>query len=134
MVKDKQTFEIFYTKANFGAKAELVKFEWVEEVPLVAGTHTNVDAEMILQANDTKRNSERKQILVEVIDRFTQREEFANSAIQGGYSGFKTLKQDPNFPKIMNADRRNRLSLELQDEQRIVRTTVKTSDRKKRCI
>ena len=89
---------------------------------------------MILQANDKKRDSEDKQTLVEIIDRFTQREEFVNSTMQGGYSAFKTLKQDPSFPKIMDADRCNRLLRELQDEQRIVRTTIKTADRKEKSV
>ena len=132
--KDKETFKIVHTKANYGAKTKPVKFEWVEGVPLVAGTHTNVGAEMILQANEKKRDSEHKQILVEIIDRFTQREEFVNSAMQGGYSAFKTLKQDPSFPKVMDADRCNRLLRELQDEQRVVRTTIKTADRKEKSV
>jgi hypothetical protein len=54
--------------------------------------------------------------------------------MQGGYSAFKTLKQDPSFPKVMGADRCNRLLRELQDEQRIVRTTVKTADRKEKSV
>uniref|UniRef100_UPI00404836CA AAA family ATPase n=1 Tax=Orrella sp. TaxID=1921583 RepID=UPI00404836CA len=134
LVKDKETFKIVHTKANYGAKTKPVKFEWVEGVPLVAGTHTNVGAEIILQANEKKRDSEHKQILVEIIDRFTQREEFVNSAMQGGYSAFKTLKQDPSFPKVMDADRCNRLLRELQDEQRVVRTTIKTADRKEKSV
>lgn len=134
LVKDKETFKIVHTKANYGAKTKPVKFEWVEGVPLVAGTHTNVGAEMILQANEKKRDSEHKQVLVEIIDRFTQREEFVNSAMQGGYSAFKTLKQDPGFPKVMDADRCNRLLRELQDEQRIVRTAIKTADRKAKSV
>lgn len=134
LVKDKETFKIVHTKANYGAKANPVKFEWVEGVPLVAGTHTNAGAEMILQAYENKLDLEDKQTLVEIIDKFTQREEFVNSTMQGGYSAFKTLKQDPNFPKIMDAYRCNRLLRELQDEQRIVRTTVKTADRKEKSV
>jgi hypothetical protein len=133
-IPDKETFKIAHMKANYGAKTNPVKFEWVEGVPLLAGTHTNVGAEMILQANEKKRDLEDKQTLVEIIDKFTQREEFVNSTMQGGYSAFKTLKQDPSFPKVMDADRCNRLLRELQDEQRIVRTTVKTADRKDKSV
>ena len=134
LIPDKGTFKIAHMKANYGAKANPVKFEWVEGVPLVAGTHTNVGAEMILEANEKKRDLEDKQTLVGIIDRFTQREEFVNSAMQGGYSAFKTLKQDPSFPKIMDADRCNRLLRELQDEERIIRTTIKTADRKDKSV
>jgi hypothetical protein len=127
--KDALTIE--HMKANLGAKAEQVRMEWHEGVPLVAGSYTSAGAEAAAAAEKVLADTD-KAAIVKLIQGFDKRGERVTTSFQGSATVFKLLKGEPGFPKNTERERLMRLLRELETEGRIFRRTVKTPDRKQR--
>ena len=122
-------------KANLGELALPVTLEWIDGVPLAGVQNPDREAHAIAQrANDKARDNSDKQVLVEIIQAFTNRGESVNTSMTGAYSTFKLLKSDPTFPKVLDGERFKRLIREMQDEKLILRKIVKTPARKEKEI
>lgn len=124
---------IKHVKANLGVKADPVRLEWCDGVPLVEGSFDTTGAEAaesILKAAERERDSADKAALVELIMDFDKRGERVTTSINGPATVFRLLKSHPTFPKGMGSDKLTRLLRELETDRRIFRRTVKTPDRK----
>ena len=129
------SLKIEHAKANHGPKADPVKLEWFDGVPLVAGSYTSPDQAAnsdIQKANERARDEADKSALSSIIQSFDRRGERVTTAAQGSATVYKLLKADPAFPKVMDAERLMRLLREMETDGRIFRRFVKTPDRKQR--
>jgi hypothetical protein len=122
---------IEHMKANLGAKAEPVRLEWHEGVPLVAGLYTSAGVQAAEVAEKVRDDAD-KAALVSLIQGFDQRGERVTTSFQGSATVFRLLKGVPGFPKNTDSERLMRLLRGLETEGRIFRRTVRTLDRKLR--
>jgi hypothetical protein len=122
---------IEHMKANLGEKAEQVRMEWHEGVPLVAGRYTSAGAEAAAVAEKVLADTD-KAALITLIQSFDRRGERVTVSFNGNATVFKLLKGEPGFPKNTDSERLMRLLRELETEGRIFRRTVRTPDRKHR--
>lgn len=113
------SMRIEHQKANHGEKAEPVKMEWVDGVPLIAGTAVDPDRvlnEAARKANERARDEAHKRVLVAIIQSFDQRGEKIPSTVFGRASAYNTVRTHPDFPKVLDADRFVGLIRELEAE------------------
>ena len=121
-----QTLTIEHMKANLGSKAEPVRLEWHDGIPLVVGLYTSEG----VQAAEKMRDDTDKAALVALILSFEKRGERVTTSFQGSATVFRLLKGVPGFPKNTDSERLMRLLRGLETEGRIFRRTVRTLDRK----
>jgi hypothetical protein len=127
---DAMTIE--HAKANLGPKADPVRLEWHNGVPLVAGTFVGSGADVtgIIKAAEKTADDADKAALITLVEDFDKRGERVTTSSQGSATVFKLLRGESAFPKGTGPDRLMRLLRELETEGRIYRRTVKTPDRK----
>lgn len=124
--------KIKHLKANYGAKADPVRLEWHDGVPLVACGYFNVRGDSPDIAKE--REEADKMALVALISDCDKREERVTTSDQGGYTAFKTLKTIVGFPEKMTKERLTGFLRELENEGRIFRRWIKTKDSKQRQV
>ncbi len=125
--------KIEHMKANLGEKADPVRMQWREGVPMVCGgahDHFSQQAARMAQQAEQERNINDKNTIVSIIRSFDKRGELVTTSVHGSYTVFKSLKTHDDFPKNTNADRLTKLLRELESEGAIRRTTVRTPARK----
>lgn len=129
---------IRHEKANLGMKADQVRIEWVDGVPMVAGggyaSPGKELAEALRKSAERTRDEADKVALVSVIQDFDKRGERITTSFQGSATAFLLLHGVAGFPKDTDRERFKRLVRELESEGRIYRRTVKTPDRKLRDV
>ncbi len=127
---------ISHEKANLGMKADQVRIEWADGVPVVAGGgYANPGKEL---AEDMRKAAERarddtdKAALVSIIQDFDRRGERITTSFQGSSTTYLLLRGVAGFPKDTDKERAKRLLRELESDGGIYRRTMKTPDRKMR--
>ena len=130
---DKGGTTVKHLKANKGPKAEPVNLEWHDGAPTVSGTYEAPGAGLIasLRKNaEAVRDESDKAVILTIIAGFDWRKEDVPTAMQGPYSIFRVLKDDPSFPASLTSDRLNRLVRELERDAKLSRVTRQTKHRK----
>lgn len=130
----KAALTVMHIKANLGAKADPVRLEWVEGVPLVADTHQGAGAEAVAKAAEKARDDEDKAVLVALAQDFDKRGERVTAAMQGSTTAFKVLSESAEFPTGMSRVRFGPLLRQLETEDQVFRRWVQTPDSKRREI
>lgn len=124
---------IVHAKANLSGKADPVRLEWHDGVPLVAGSSARLaEAHEAKRLADMERDREDKGALVEIIKNFDRRGERITTSLHGGLTTYKALSHHPLFPPGTNSDRLTRLIRDMESEGAIFRRTIRTPDRKLR--
>jgi len=122
-----------HLKANKGPKAEPIVLEWHDGAPTISGTYEAPGAGLIAslrKSAETVRDETDKAAIVSIIQGFDWRKEDVPTGMQGPYSIFKKLKDDPSFPVGLTSDRLNRLVRELERDGKLYRVTRLTKHRK----
>jgi hypothetical protein len=125
--------KVEHLKANLGAKANPVRLEWHDGVPLVAGSYGDVGKEAaaaIRKAAERQRTESDMAAIVEIVRDFDKRGELVTTSVNGGFTVFKLLKSHPGFPAGIGSDRLANLLRELETAGMIYRRTVRTPNRK----
>jgi hypothetical protein len=133
LTPDETGLIIVHAKANLGTKAEPVRLEWNDGVPMPAGSSVDVGKEAvraILLATEKARDGADKDALVAIIQDFDGRGELITTAAQGPFTAFGLLKKLPTFPKNVDSHRLMVLLRELESSGRVFRREVRTPSRK----
>jgi hypothetical protein len=122
-----------HLKANKGPKADAIDLEWHDGAPTISGTYEAPGADLIAslrKSAEAVRDETDKAAIITIIQGFDWRKEDVPTAMQGPYSIFRKLKDDPSFPGGLTSDRLNRLVRELERDGKLYRVTRQTKHRK----
>ena len=120
------TMTLYHAKANLGPRAAPVTLEWIEGVPILAGERENVGK----QAADAIRTSSQDAQVIACLDYCDKNGIVVNTAINGHYTAFHSMRLVQDFPKGLGPDALARVLLRLVDEGRVHRGQFRTPDRK----
>lgn len=130
------TLRLEHHKANHSAKARPIPVEWIDDVPTISSTSSDLCDPAVKEEIDRRnrqQNQADKEAIMSIIFDFYKRGERITTSMQGSATCFNLLKSQPGFP-AMKSDRFNLLVRELEKEGRIIRTTARTPDRKERQV
>ncbi|MBF0261982.1 MAG: AAA family ATPase [Magnetococcales bacterium] len=115
---------IEHQKSNFGPLADPVAMHWsAEGVPMFGGGASQESA---------TDETEVRRVLVDIVGAFDLRGERLPTATTGPATAFKLMKGAPEFPEGLDPERFVRLMRELERDQVIFRSSIRTGDYKKR--
>jgi hypothetical protein len=122
------TLTIDHMKANHGPKADPVRMEWRDGVPVIT---TGALLDYQAQAD---RKEAHKQAIFGIIGKLETQGARVPVTQHGSYSTFKTVSMDTAFPKELDKTLFIQLMDELQVAGLVFRKWIKTPDRKQREI
>ncbi len=130
---------ISHEKANLGMKADQVRIEWVDGVPMVAGggyaSPGKELAEAMRKAAERARDEADRAALLALIEGFEKRGDPVPTAARGGYSALNHMRDEREFPKgIKDNARLTVLLRDLENGGKIFRSTVDTVGRRKKPV
>ncbi len=125
-----------HEKANKSSKAEPLRFDWHEGVPVLADEDSPIakTVRTMVEAADEQRDEKGRAWLIGVVQDFEQREEYLTTSFTGGHTLFHAVKGDKNMPKGLGSVRINELARSLERDGRITRKYIRGKNRRDRSV
>lgn len=133
LVEDKDgSLWLHHRKANYGPKAPPVKLTWVDGVPVAIGGFDGQSTELQEAAAELERikTETDKAAILALISDFHLRGERVTTARQGPYSTYRLLSPCTGFPYRLPKDKFDNLLRGMESSREIIRTVVRTANRK----